>query len=125
MTARGVTSLGMSEQELRESLAGELDLAFRAEQNTATIHAIAHSVARIIELDHLRIAEQLAQAGVHLEEPGKGAAADQDGLDALFLFIRTSSRSTRCEQLRRFLVALSAGDAGEDRFAPGGSRLDR
>ncbi len=75
MTARGVTSLGMSEQELRESLAGELDLAFRAEQNTATIHAIAHSVARIIELDHLRIAEQLAQAGVHLEEPGEGGGS--------------------------------------------------
>jgi hypothetical protein len=29
--------------------------------------AIAHAVARVIELDDLRIAEQLAHAGVRLE----------------------------------------------------------
>jgi hypothetical protein len=64
----------MSEQELREALTDELTLAFRAEQNTATIHAIAHSVARVIELDHLRIAEQLEKAGIHLR--GRSARSD-------------------------------------------------
>jgi hypothetical protein len=67
-TAKRV-SLGLSEQELRDALAEELTLSFRAEQNTATIHGIAHSVARVIELDHLRIAEQLAEAGVELAQP--------------------------------------------------------
>lgn len=67
-TARQI-SLGMSEQELRDVLTEELTLSFRSEQNTATIHGIAHSVARVIELDHLRIAEQLEEAGMHLPEP--------------------------------------------------------
>jgi hypothetical protein len=56
----------MSEQELREALSDELELAFRAEQDTATIHAIAHSVARVIALDHLRLAEQLEAHGIRL-----------------------------------------------------------
>lgn len=67
-TARQI-SLGMSEQELRDVLTEELTLSFRSEQNTATIHGIAHSVARVIELDHLRIAEQFEEAGMHLPEP--------------------------------------------------------
>lgn len=66
MDAATETSLGMSEQELRETLAQELSLAFRAEGNAATIHAIAHSVARVIMLDHLRLAEQLEKAGIRL-----------------------------------------------------------
>lgn len=69
MTSTGVTSLGLSEQELRDALSGELELAFRAEGNAATIHAIAHSVARVIVLDHLRMAEQLEKAGVTLGPP--------------------------------------------------------
>lgn len=69
MATANQISLGMSEQELRVVLTEELTLSFRAEQNTATIHGIAHSVARVIELDHLRIAEQLEDAGVHLREP--------------------------------------------------------
>jgi hypothetical protein len=56
----------MSEQELRNVLTEELTISFRAEGNTATIHGIAHSIARVIELDHLRIAEQLEKAGVKL-----------------------------------------------------------
>jgi len=40
--------------------------SFRAEDNTATIHGFAHSVARVIGLDHLRIADQLEKAGVRL-----------------------------------------------------------
>jgi hypothetical protein len=39
----------------------------RAEGNAPTLHAIAHAVARVIELDHLRIAQQLERAGVPLE----------------------------------------------------------
>ena len=32
-----------------------------------TVHAIAHSVARIIANDHLQMVEQLQRAGVHLD----------------------------------------------------------
>jgi hypothetical protein len=60
--------IGMSEQELRERLESELIVAMRAEGGVPTIHAIAHSVARILEEDHLRIAEQLASAGITIEQ---------------------------------------------------------
>ena len=56
--------IGLSEQELRELLEEELLRAMRTEGNVPTIHAIAHSIARIIEQDHLRIAEQLERVGV-------------------------------------------------------------
>jgi hypothetical protein len=59
--------IGLSEQELREALSEELTLAFRTERGV-TIHALAHSIARVLELDHLRIAEQLERAGVALAE---------------------------------------------------------
>lgn len=59
-----ITGLGLSEQELRELLEEELALAMRAEGEAPTIHAIAHSVARIMHTDHLRIAEQLSEAGI-------------------------------------------------------------
>jgi hypothetical protein len=72
MTATKQTTLGLSEQELRDAITDELALSFQAEGNTATIHAIAHSVARVIELDHLRIAEQLEAAGVRLGQPPSG-----------------------------------------------------
>jgi hypothetical protein len=58
----------MSEQELREALSEELTLAFRTEQNTATIHAMAHSIARVIALDDMRIAERLEGEGIRLRE---------------------------------------------------------
>lgn len=57
---------GLSEQELREALEQELITAARTEGGIPTPHAIAHSVARVIELDHLRIAEQLEATGVRL-----------------------------------------------------------
>jgi hypothetical protein len=60
--------LGLSEQELREALEEELVRAIQAEGEAPTIHAIAHSVARILELDHLRMAEQLRRAGIALEK---------------------------------------------------------
>ena len=69
MAATKQASLGLSEQELREALTEELAISFRAEGDTATIHGLAHSIARVIELDHLRIAEQLESAGVGLELP--------------------------------------------------------
>jgi hypothetical protein len=59
--------LGLSEQELREELEQELIRAMRAEGNAPTVHAIAHAVARVMELNHLRIAQQLEVAGVQLE----------------------------------------------------------
>jgi hypothetical protein len=39
----------------------------RAEGSVPTIHAIAHSIARILSEDHLRLAEQLERAGVELD----------------------------------------------------------
>ena len=60
------TVLGLSEQELRDALTEELRLAYRTERGE-TIHAVAHSVARVIALDHLRIADQLEHAGVSLD----------------------------------------------------------
>jgi hypothetical protein len=65
-------TLGLSEQELREGLEAELATAMHAEAGAPTIHAVAHAVARVIELDHLRIAEQLEAAGVRLEAPDVG-----------------------------------------------------
>jgi hypothetical protein len=56
--------LGLSEQELRERLVEELVRAMRTEGDAPTVHAIAHSVARIIADDHLRMVEQLQRAGV-------------------------------------------------------------
>ena len=69
MATRTQISLGMSEQELRDVLTEELTISFRTEGDTVTIHGIAHSIARVIELDHLRIAEQLEKAGVKLDAP--------------------------------------------------------
>ena len=67
MGASTQISLGLTEQELRSILTEELELAFRTEGYTATIHGIAHSIARAIELDHLRVADQLEKAGVRLK----------------------------------------------------------
>ena len=61
--------IGLSEAEIRHELEEELLRAMRAEGEAPTIHAIAHSIARVLEHDHLRIAEQLELAGVHLEGP--------------------------------------------------------
>lgn len=63
-----VRSLGLSEQELRETLSDELALAFRTERGV-TIHGMAHSIARVMALDHLRIAEQLERGEIRLPEP--------------------------------------------------------
>ncbi len=63
---------GLSEQRLRDGLEEELIRAMRAEGNAPTIHAIAASIARVMELDHLRMAEQLEASGIRL--PGKQPA---------------------------------------------------
>jgi hypothetical protein len=60
--------IGLNEQQLREGLEEELTRAMRAEGDKPTIHAIAHSIARVLELDHLRITEQLERAGVRLPD---------------------------------------------------------
>jgi hypothetical protein len=59
--------LGLSEEELRDELTRELLLAMRVEGDAPTVHAIAHAIARVLELDHLRIADQLERAGVRLD----------------------------------------------------------
>lgn len=58
--------LGLSEAELRHELETELLRAMRVEGEVPTVHAIAHSIARVLEQDHVRIAEQLERAGVGL-----------------------------------------------------------
>ena len=65
-------AFGLSEQELRGALVEELETAMRAAGRAPTVEAIAHAVARVIELDHLRIAEQLEAAGVRLEATDVG-----------------------------------------------------
>ena len=70
------TPLGLSEQEYREELIGELIRAMRSEGGSPTIHAIAHAVARVTELDHLRMGEQLAEAGVRIAGTGEPTARD-------------------------------------------------
>lgn len=61
-----VANFGLSEQRLREGLEEELIHSMRAEGGAPTIHAIAASIARLLEQDHLRMAEQLEAAGVRL-----------------------------------------------------------
>jgi len=65
------TTIGLSEQQLREAFEKELLLAMRMEGSAPTVHAIAHSLARVMELDHLEMAKQLRAAGVKLDHHGK------------------------------------------------------
>jgi len=48
---------------MREGLEVELLRAMRTEGNAPTVHAIAHSIARILEEDHMRMVAQLQRAG--------------------------------------------------------------
>jgi hypothetical protein len=61
------TSFGLTEQQLRESFERELIRSMRVEGEAPTVHAIAHSVARVLHENNLRLAEQLAAAGVALQ----------------------------------------------------------
>ena len=63
--------LGLSEQQLREEFEKELLLAMRMGGNAPTVQAIAHSVARVLELDHLEMAKQLRAAGVQIDHHGE------------------------------------------------------
>jgi hypothetical protein len=67
-TEQSYPVFGLEEHELRSELEEELVRAMRVEGEAPTVHAIAHSVARILELDHQRMAEQLARAGLSLEQ---------------------------------------------------------
>ncbi len=67
-TASTTSGFGLSEQELREELEAELLRAIRAEGDRPTVHAIAHSVARVLHDDHLRMREQLERARVSLRD---------------------------------------------------------
>jgi hypothetical protein len=55
---------GLTEQEIRDGLTEELIRSMRSEGEVPTVHAVAHSIARILDQDHLRMAEQLREAGV-------------------------------------------------------------
>ena len=55
-TEQSYAVFGLAEHELRSELEEELVRATRAEGEAPTMHAIAHSVARIRELDHQRMA---------------------------------------------------------------------
>jgi hypothetical protein len=69
---------GLPEQALREGLEEELVRSMRVEGDRPTVHAIAHSLALILERDHLRMADQLAQAGVRLQREPEEAAVHRD-----------------------------------------------
>jgi hypothetical protein len=69
MTSRLLT-IGLSEQRLRETLEQELLRAMPPRAAVPTVEAVAHAVARAIELDNLAIAEQLQAAGVPLNDDG-------------------------------------------------------
>jgi hypothetical protein len=49
----------------------------RAEGEAPTVHAIAHSVVRILELDHQRMAAQLERAGVSLQRRSRVRTPDE------------------------------------------------
>lgn len=66
-TTTGYPTIGLGEQQLREAFERELLLAMRTEGSAPTVHAIAHSFARVLELDHMMVAEQLRAAGVSLD----------------------------------------------------------
>lgn len=72
-TTFGEGMFGLSGQGLRGGLERELVQAMRVEDNAPTVHAIAHSIARVLEEDHLRMAEQLERTGCHL-----GSSDDQE-----------------------------------------------
>ena len=57
---------GLSEPEMRARLAEELLRSMHVEGDQPTVHAIAHSVARILHENQLRMAEQLEGAGITL-----------------------------------------------------------
>ncbi len=59
-------AFGLSEQRLRERLEEQLVRYMRAEGEAPTIKAIASAIARVVEADHLEMAEQLERAGVRL-----------------------------------------------------------
>lgn len=63
--------LGLTESELRAELEQELVRAMHAEGDAPTVHAIAHSIARVLSRDHLRMVEQLEKAGVRLANAGE------------------------------------------------------
>lgn len=63
----GTPVLGISEEELRERLEHELLLAMHVEGDRPTVHAIAHSVARILHEDHMRITEQLERVRISID----------------------------------------------------------
>ena len=63
--------LGLTESELRTELEQELARAMHAEGDAPTLHAIAHSIARVLSRDHLRMAEQLEEAGIRLMNAGE------------------------------------------------------
>jgi len=61
-------TFGLEESELRAELEHELLRSMHVEGDRPTVHAIAHSVARILHEDHLRMLEQLERAGVTLHD---------------------------------------------------------
>ncbi len=64
----GNGSFGLGEAQLRRRLEEELTRAMRAEGGAPTIHALAHSIARIIAEDHSAMSTQLADAGLQIKD---------------------------------------------------------
>jgi hypothetical protein len=62
--ARSAGGFGLAEHELRDRLEQELLRAMHTEGDRPTVHAIAHSLARVIHEDHLRMLEELERVGI-------------------------------------------------------------
>lgn len=60
-------TFGLSEAELRQRLEAELAHAMKTEGGAPTIHALAHSIARILAEDHMAMGTQLSKAGIEIE----------------------------------------------------------
>jgi hypothetical protein len=76
-------SFGLNGHELREIFENEFKQAMRVEGAGPTVAAVAHSFARVLEIDHLRMVEQLAAAGVEIEEYLRAPDESADSGDPL------------------------------------------
>lgn len=74
-TKQSYPTFGLTEHEVRSELEEELVRAMRVEGDAPTVHAFSHTIARILELDHQRMAAQLKRTGVSLEQAKRRAKA--------------------------------------------------
>jgi hypothetical protein len=100
-TEQSYAVVGLAEHELRSQLEEELVRAMRAEGEVPTVHALAHSVARILELDHQRMAAQLERGAYRWSRRSRFERRMRE------LLIRVESGS-ECPKMAKFLRGYPA-----------------